>query len=132
MNSLWMVVLSVLTTYLAYNLYVRASIGISSSVVQGFRNPRGWRPRQHGIHPAAAGADAAEFVKNRVAMQQEHMQTIWKEFDGSVRAIVPLFETEVRGVPMLHRLCDAMFAADGLAAAPGASVRPPQHIGASR
>jgi len=40
-------------------------------------------------------------------MQQEHMQTIWKEFDDSVRAIVPLFETEVRGVPMLQRLCDA-------------------------
>jgi hypothetical protein len=26
---------------------------------------------------------------------------------------VPLFETEVRGVPMLQRLCDAIFAADG-------------------
>jgi hypothetical protein len=47
-----------------------------------------------------------------VAMQQEHIQTIWHEFDDSVRAIVPLFETEVRGVPMLERLCDAMFAAD--------------------
>ena len=30
-----------------------------------------------------------EFVKNRVAMQQEHMETIWKKFDGSVRAVVP-------------------------------------------
>jgi hypothetical protein len=52
-------------------------------------------------------------VKNRVAMQQEHMKTIWREFDDSVRGIVPLFETEVRGVAMLQRLCDAMFAADG-------------------
>jgi hypothetical protein len=52
-------------------------------------------------------------VKNRVAMQQEHMQTIWREFGDGVRAIVPLFETEVRGVPMLQRLCDAIFAADG-------------------
>jgi arsenite-transporting ATPase len=70
------------------------------------------------IDPASIGADAAEFVKNRVAMQQEHMQTIWREFDGSVRAIVPLFETEVRGVPMLERLCDAIFAADGAKPAP--------------
>jgi arsenite-transporting ATPase len=61
------------------------------------------------IDPKAVGADAAEFVKNRVAMQQEHMQTIWREFDGQVRAIVPLFETEVRGVPMLKRLADAIF-----------------------
>jgi arsenite-transporting ATPase len=61
------------------------------------------------IDPRAVGADAADFVKNRVAMQQEHMKTIWREFDGAVRAIVPLFETEVRGVPMLERLADAMF-----------------------
>ena len=48
------------------------------------------------------------------------MQTIWQKFDGSVRAVVPLFETEVSGVPMLKRLCDAIFAADGAesAAAP--------------
>jgi arsenite-transporting ATPase len=62
------------------------------------------------IDQASVGPDAAEFVKNRVAMQQEHMRTIWREFDGQVRAIVPLFDTEIRGVPMLKRLVDAMFA----------------------
>jgi len=41
------------------------------------------------------------------------MRTIWREFDGAVRAVVPLFETEVRGVAMLERLCDAIFAGDG-------------------
>jgi anion-transporting ArsA/GET3 family ATPase len=49
-------------------------------------------------------------VKHRVAMQQEHMQTVWQKFDGQVRAIVPLFETEIRGVPMLKRLADSVFA----------------------
>jgi arsenite-transporting ATPase len=72
------------------------------------------------IDPASVGPDAAEFVKNRVAMQQEHMQTIWREFGDGVRAIVPLFETEVRGVAMLQRLCDAIFAADGAKPATGA------------
>ncbi len=74
------------------------------------------------IDQASVGADAAEFVRNRVAMQQEHMQTIWREFGDGVRAVVPLFETEVRGVPMLQRLCDAIFADDGAqsAAAPPA------------
>ena len=47
------------------------------------------------------------------------MRTIWREFDGSVRAVVPLFETEVRGVLMLQRLCDAIYAADGAKPAPG-------------
>jgi arsenite-transporting ATPase len=84
------------------------------------------------IDPAAVGPDAAEFVKNRVAMQQERMQTIWKEFDDSVRAIVPLFETEVRGVPMVQRLCDAMFAAEEPTVASSASIRSPQQVGASR
>jgi arsenite-transporting ATPase len=69
------------------------------------------------IDRAAVGPDAAEFVKNRVAMQQEHMQTIWKQFGDGVRAICPLFETEVRGVPMLERLCDAMFAEERVRAA---------------
>ena len=60
------------------------------------------------------------------------MQTIWKEFDDSVRAIVPLFETEVRGVPMLQRFCDAMFAGDQPVTALEASIHPPQQVGASR
>jgi arsenite-transporting ATPase len=51
-----------------------------------------------------------DFVKNRIAMQEEYMQTIWKEFDGQVRAILPLFETEVRGVQMLQRVAERMFA----------------------
>src|SRR5512143_2834328 len=62
------------------------------------------------IDKASVGADAADFVKNRVAMQEDHMKTVWEKFDGSVRAIVPLYETEIRGVPMLKRLGDAMFA----------------------
>ena len=56
------------------------------------------------------------------------MKTIWREFDDSVRAIVPLFETEVRGVPMLQRLCDAIFAADG-AKPTGDSASRPQQVG---
>src|SRR5215510_12723998 len=34
-------------------------------------------------------------------MQEEYMKTIWEKFDGSVRALVPLFDQEVRGQAML-------------------------------
>ncbi|HYM59486.1 MAG TPA: ArsA family ATPase, partial [Thermoanaerobaculia bacterium] len=61
------------------------------------------------IDKASLDAQSADFVKNRVAMQEEHMQTVWEKFDGNVRAIVPLFETEIRGLPMLNRLADSMF-----------------------
>jgi arsenite-transporting ATPase len=57
----------------------------------------------------ALGADVPEFVANRVQMQDDHMRTIWEKFDGNVRAIVPLFEQEVRGVPMLRQAAGALF-----------------------
>ncbi len=62
------------------------------------------------IDKASVGPDAPDFVKNRVAMQAEHMETVWKEFDGQVRAILPLYETEIRGAAMLKRMADALFA----------------------
>jgi arsenite-transporting ATPase len=62
------------------------------------------------IEKASVKEDAPDFVKNRVAMQEEHMQTIWKEFDGQVRSILPLFETEVCGTEMLKRTADLLFA----------------------
>src|SRR5512137_2409213 len=62
------------------------------------------------IDKQSVRADTPDFVKNRVAMQDEHMQTIWKEFDGQVRAILPLYETEIRGVPALKRMAGNLFA----------------------
>jgi arsenite-transporting ATPase len=53
--------------------------------------------------------DAAEFVHNRVKMQDEHMATIWNIFGERVRGVVPLFETEVQGTHMLNRLMSHMF-----------------------
>jgi hypothetical protein len=43
-------------------------------------------------------------------MQAEHMETVWKEFDGQVRALLPLYETEVCGTAMLKRMADSLFA----------------------
>jgi arsenite-transporting ATPase len=54
--------------------------------------------------------NSPDFVKNRVAMQSEYMEEIDKVFNGSVRAIIPLFETEVRGVEMLQRTAGYLFA----------------------
>jgi arsenite-transporting ATPase len=61
------------------------------------------------IDKSSVRPETPDFVKNRVAMQDEHMETIWKEFDGQVRAIVPLFETEVRGTNMLDRMGQQLF-----------------------
>ena len=50
-----------------------------------------------------------EFVKNRVAMQDRYMVEIWEKFDGMVRAKLPLYETDVRGVETLNRMADNLF-----------------------
>ena len=62
------------------------------------------------LDAASLAGDTAEFARNRVLMQDEHMQTIWEKFNSHVRAIVPLFETEVRGAEMLRRVAEALFA----------------------
>ncbi len=62
------------------------------------------------IDKSSIKPETPDFVKNRVAMQDEHMETIWKEFDGQVRAILPLYETEIRGVSALKRMAGNLFA----------------------
>jgi hypothetical protein len=37
------------------------------------------------------------------------METIWRLFNGQVRALVPLFETEIRGTEALNRLAAVLF-----------------------
>ena len=61
------------------------------------------------IDKSSVGAGAPEFVKNRVAMQDGYMDEIDRVFPD-VRAIVPLFETEVQGIEMLGRTAEYVFA----------------------
>ncbi|MGD2143016.1 MAG: ArsA family ATPase [Anaerolineae bacterium] len=60
------------------------------------------------IDPADLGENPPEFVRNRLEMQREYMEEIWDRFDN-VRAIVPLFETQVQGVDMLAQTADHLF-----------------------
>jgi arsenite/tail-anchored protein-transporting ATPase len=63
----------------------------------------------NGVIPKEQVAvDAAEFVQNRIKMQEEHMEQIWKIFGDKVRAVAPLFETEVKGTKMLNRMVEQL------------------------
>jgi len=61
------------------------------------------------IQKDQVGKDPVVFVLNRVKMQDEHMAEIWKIFGGRLRAILPLFETEVKGAKMLNRTMERLF-----------------------
>ena len=74
-----------------------------------FGIPVGWVIVNMVLDKQALGDGAPEFVRNRVQMQDEHMKTIWEKFDGSVRAILPLFDQEVRGLPMLRQAGQELF-----------------------
>ncbi len=50
-----------------------------------------------------------EFVRNRVAMQDRYMEDIWQKFEGMVRAKVPLYANEVRGVESMARMAEELF-----------------------
>ncbi len=54
--------------------------------------------------------ETAPFVRNRIAMQDEYMKEIHKQFDGMIRSVLPLFDTEIRGVEMLKRTAHLLFA----------------------
>ena len=60
------------------------------------------------IDKAQVRADSPEFVRNRVAMQDNYMAEIWRDFDN-VRAILPLFDNEVRGTAALRMVADFAF-----------------------
>jgi arsenite-transporting ATPase len=56
------------------------------------------------------GESAPEFVKNRVAMQRDYLDQIGRDFEGQVRAVLPLLDDEVRGVDRLRSLSRVLFA----------------------
>ncbi len=62
------------------------------------------------IDKSVISDQAPDFVKNRVAIQDQYMEDIEQKFDGMVRGVLPLFETEVRGVDMLDRVAEILFA----------------------
>ena len=62
------------------------------------------------IDPSEAQSDS-EFVRNRVAMQRGYMGEIRRAFDGQVRAVIPLFDSDVRGVDMLGTAGEKLFTA---------------------
>jgi arsenite-transporting ATPase len=50
-----------------------------------------------------------EFISNRIAMQKEYMKDIDESFKGMIRGVIPLFESDVRGVEKLDRVASVLF-----------------------
>jgi arsenite/tail-anchored protein-transporting ATPase len=61
------------------------------------------------IDPEQA-AEGGDFVRNRVAMQEGYLHEIRDTFDGQVRAVLPLFDSDIRGVDRLAMAAERLFA----------------------
>jgi arsenite-transporting ATPase len=60
------------------------------------------------IDKSDVGVDSAEFVRNRIKMQDRYREEVYKGFEN-VRGEIPLFEEEVRGMDMVGKLSEALF-----------------------
>jgi arsenite-transporting ATPase len=56
-----------------------------------------------------AGETSPEFVRNRIEMQTGYLDEIGERFPGQVRAVVPLFDSDIRGVSSISRASSAVF-----------------------
>jgi len=63
----------------------------------------------NGVIDKDEGQKGIEFIDNRISMQQEYMKDIDSSFEGMVRGIIPLFESDIRGVEKLDRVASLLF-----------------------
>jgi arsenite-transporting ATPase len=56
------------------------------------------------------GQNIPEYLRRRIAMQDQHMRDLDAAFGSQVMALVPEMERDVTGLPMIEKLADIMFA----------------------
>jgi len=60
------------------------------------------------IDKSQVDEDSAEFIRNRVGMQDQYKKDVYDLFED-IRGEIPLFENEVRGMERVNRLSQALF-----------------------
>jgi arsenite-transporting ATPase len=101
-----------LTSFFFVTLPEALPIAVITRFIQWFKDfgiPVGGVVVNMQIDRKSVGPDAPDFVRNRVAMQDEYMTQIETLFGSNVRAVLPLLETEVKGVAMLDRMSGLLF-----------------------
>lgn len=56
-----------------------------------------------------AQQDIPDYLRNRIDMQKGYLEQIEKLFGGEVLAHVPEFERDITGLPMIHKVAEALF-----------------------
>ncbi|MHB0885642.1 MAG: ArsA family ATPase [Bacillota bacterium] len=69
------------------------------------------------VPPELVNQNIPEYLRNRIAMQKDHLATIDRTFAGKVLSRVPEFESDIRGLRMIERMAERMFADEPAASA---------------
>lgn len=61
------------------------------------------------IPPELAQGNIPDYLRNRMEMQKKYMRKIEETFGSEVLTIVPEFERDITGLPMIERVANALF-----------------------
>ena len=53
--------------------------------------------------------DLGDFLKHRIEMQQRHMKAIWEKFEPYIKAVVPMYDREPKGLKMIAKVAEDLF-----------------------
>lgn len=53
--------------------------------------------------------DLSDFLRHRIEMQQKYMDVIWEKFEPYIRAIIPMYDREPKGLEMIAKVSEDLF-----------------------
>ncbi|OYT50836.1 arsenic transporter, partial [Candidatus Bathyarchaeota archaeon ex4484_135] len=53
--------------------------------------------------------DVGPYLRNRIKMQQKYMDIIWDKFGDYIRAVLPMYDREPKGLEMIARVAKDLF-----------------------
>jgi len=53
--------------------------------------------------------DLSEFLRHRIEMQQKYMDVIWEKFEPYIRAVIPMYDREPKGLEMIAKVSEDLF-----------------------
>jgi len=87
----------ILDTKKAASLFAKYNVPLSGYIVNRV------------IPESLAQQEIPDYLRNRLAMQRRHLDTIRKELGDDVMTYVPEFERDITGLPMIEQMADTLF-----------------------
>lgn len=53
--------------------------------------------------------DLSDFLRHRIEMQQGYMDVIWEKFEPYIRAVIPMYDREPKGLEMIAKVSENLF-----------------------